>query len=193
MGAALTTTSREAASLPALVERAAAALAGARTAAEVLDAGEHAAFAYDVAKRAARIAKAKKAHDDLITAVYRAQADALEIEAQAKRRLADEYDAAQERKEVAVAGDNQRGRSGGERPPSAADLGLSRKDIHEARIIRNAERADPGIVKRILQRRCSRTTRRLDQLRQAQKETIGLDRGVASALGMATASTPLLL
>ncbi len=34
-------------------------------------------------------------------AAYRAQADALDIEAQAKRRLADEYDAAQARGEVA--------------------------------------------------------------------------------------------
>jgi hypothetical protein len=32
--------------------------------------------------------------------------------------------------------------------PSASDLGLSRKDIHEARIIRDAENAEPGIVRR---------------------------------------------
>ena len=38
----------------------------------------------------------------LIAAAHRAQADALEIEAQAKRRLADEYDAAQERGAVAL-------------------------------------------------------------------------------------------
>jgi hypothetical protein len=35
-----------------------------------------------------------------LTGAHRAQADALEIEAGAKRRLADEYDAAQERGEV---------------------------------------------------------------------------------------------
>ncbi len=34
--------------------------------------------------------------------------------------------------------------------PSAADLGLSRKDIHEARQIRDAERASPGIVREAL-------------------------------------------
>jgi hypothetical protein len=39
----------------------------------------------------------------MAAAVHRAQADALEIEAKAKRRLADEYDAAQERGEVADA------------------------------------------------------------------------------------------
>ena len=65
----------------------------------------------------------------------------------AKRRLADEYDAAQERGEVAT------GRDGpgaafqtGTPRPRAADLGLSRKDIHEARQIRDAEQAEPGIV-----------------------------------------------
>ena len=34
--------------------------------------------------------------------------------------------------------------------PTAADLGLSRKDIHEARIIRDAEKAEPGIIRRVL-------------------------------------------
>ncbi len=40
----------------------------------------------------------------MIAAAHRAQADALEIEAAAKRRLADEYDAAQETGEVAGPG-----------------------------------------------------------------------------------------
>ena len=51
---------------------------------------------YDMAKRAVRLAKVKHAHDGLIVAAHRAQADALDIEAQAKRRLADACDAAQE-------------------------------------------------------------------------------------------------
>jgi hypothetical protein len=46
----------------------------------------------------------EEGHDELIAAVFRAQADALTIEAQAKRRLADEYDAAQERGDVARQG-----------------------------------------------------------------------------------------
>jgi len=80
--------------LPALVRQAAEALARAETAAEVLAAGELAAFTYDAAKSAARLQKAKRAHDDVLAATYRVQADALEIESLAKRRLADEYDAA---------------------------------------------------------------------------------------------------
>jgi len=66
----------------------------------------------------------------------------------AKRRLADEYDAAQERGEVAKRGDNQRGRSNGERPPSSTDIGLTHKEIHEARLLRDAELIDPGFVRR---------------------------------------------
>lgn len=135
-------------SLPALIDRAASALTAARSSAEVLDARNMAGFVYDTAKRAARIAKAKNAHDALIAAAHRAQADALEIDAGAKRRLADEYDAAQARGEVATAGKRSQAERLIEAPPSAADIGLSRKEIHEARIIRDAEVADPGIVRR---------------------------------------------
>lgn len=142
--------SSELTTLTGLVDRAAGSLTSARTAAEVLDARDQASFAYDAAKRAARLMKAKQAHDELIAAAYRAQADALEIEAQAKRRLADEYDAAQERGEVAANGGNRGNQFASvpqENSATAADIGLSRKDIHEARIIRDAEVIQPGIVK----------------------------------------------
>lgn len=136
--------------LPVLLDKAVNALAKARTAAEVLEARDMASVAYDMAKRAARLAQAKGAHDTLIAAAHRAQANALEIEAQAKRRLADEYDAAQERGEVATVGKRSQPERLTQAPPSAADIGLSRKDIHEAREIRDAEQSDPGIVSRTL-------------------------------------------
>ena len=136
--------------LPSLIDRAATMLAGAKTAAEVLEARETAGLAYDMAKRTARLHTAKAAHDDLVAATHRAQADALEIEAAAKRRLADEYDAAQTRGEVH--------RHGGQLPrdvadpniPSVSELGLRRDQIHEARRLRDAEAADPGILRRTL-------------------------------------------
>jgi hypothetical protein len=56
-----------------------------------------------------------------IAAAYRAQADAAEIEAAAKRRLADEYDAEQARDEVAKKG----------RPKNVPDGTLSRQRISE--------------------------------------------------------------
>lgn len=138
-----------AASLPALVRNAAQKLANAETSAQVLDARDHAKVAYDAAKSAGRIARAKQAHDEVISAVYHAQADALEIEALAKRRLADEYDAAQERGEVRAY--RERTTSNAE-VVGAADIGLTHKDIHEARQVRDAEVADPGIVRRTLDR-----------------------------------------
>ncbi len=146
-----------ASSLPQLVDHAAAALTNARTAAEVLEAKDLAAFAYDSAKRAARLAKAKGAHDELIAAANRAQADALAIESQAKRRLADEYDRAQERGEVQTDGRPKTvPDENGFLPATAADVGLSRKDIHEARIVRDAEEAEPGIVRRTLDEKLAR-------------------------------------
>lgn len=134
--------------LPDLVRSAASKLARAETAAEVLEAKEAASLAYDAAKRAGRLQRAKRAHDDVIAAVYRAQADALEIESAAKRRLADEYDAAQERGEV--------NRHGGDRKTDDFKLenvkleGFKPHELHEARQLRDAEIADPGITRRSL-------------------------------------------
>ena len=128
-----------AARLPALVDRAAQALATARTAAEVLEARDAAGLAYDLAKTAARLAQAKGAHDSLIAAAHRVQADALMIEARAKRRLADEYDRAQARGEVATRGGERSGREHSPAVPTAADLGLTRKMVYQARQLRDAE------------------------------------------------------
>ena len=49
------------------------------------------------------------------------------------------------------------------RPATAADLGLTRKEIHEARIIRDAEKADPGIVRRTLHEALSQPVRSIRQ------------------------------
>lgn len=135
--------------LPSLVKEAAAALSRATTAAEVLDARDKASAAYDAAKRAARLQKAKAAHDELVGATYRVQADALEIESQAKRRLADEYDSAQERGEVAKRGKpiNVPERNN---KATAAEIGIARKAIHEARQMRAAIARNPAIVRDVL-------------------------------------------
>lgn len=70
--------------------------------------------------------------------VYRVQADGLEIEAAAKRRLADEYDAAQAAGEVAKG----RPKSIPEQntfSATAKNIGLSSKEVHDARQFRDAE------------------------------------------------------
>lgn len=133
-----------------LIDRAVATLTNARTAAEVLDARDMASVAYDAAKRAARIGKAKQAHDSVIAAAHRTQAKALEIEAAAKRRLADEYDAAQERGEITGPADRHSNSRTELNKATATDLGLSAKQVHEARQIRDAEKAEPGIVRQAL-------------------------------------------
>lgn len=146
-------------SLPDLVSRASRALAEARDSAEVLEARDMASVVYDAAKKAARMAQAKGAHDALIAAAHRAQADALLIESEAKRRLADEYDAAQERGEIAKQGQQDRVRDnvpeGNVIPTTTAELGLTAKQVHEARQIRDAEAAQPGIVKETLDKAIS--------------------------------------
>lgn len=71
--------------------------------------------------------------------VHRSQAHALAIRARAEMRLAEEYDAAQERGEVATRADQNLLPS--EKKVSAADIGLSHKDVHEARKLRDADAA----------------------------------------------------
>lgn len=131
--------------LPTLIDRAAQALSGARSSAEILEARDMAGVAYDAAKKAARLLKAKGAHDAVIAATNRAQADALEIEAGAKRRLADEYDAAQERGEI-----SRQGAHISDGNMRLSEIGINPKEIHEAREIRDAEQDDPGIVRRVI-------------------------------------------
>ncbi len=142
-------------SLPWLVRRAANALAGATTAAEVLDARDKATAAYDEAKRAARLASAKSAHDDIIAAAYKAQGDALEIESLAKSRLADEFDAAQACGEVAQRGRrSDLGRDG--QVPTTAEIGLNGKAVYEARRIRDVIKRSPSALRQAIDVRIAR-------------------------------------
>lgn len=81
------------------------------------------------------------------------QAHALAIRARAEMRLAEEYDAAQDRGEVAGVGGNRGNQFASVSDGNAAtasDLGLARKDIHEARQFRDAEKAEPGLISRAL-------------------------------------------
>lgn len=135
-------------SLPILINKATAALDSARSSAEVLEARDMARVAYDAAKSAARMMRAKEAHDTLVTEVHRSQAHALAIRARAEMRLAEEYDAAQERGEVTTRSDQNLLPE--EKKVSAQDIGLSHKDIHDARKLRDAERSEPGVIQRTI-------------------------------------------
>lgn len=156
--------------IPALIDRATRMLSEARTSGEVLEVRDYARVAYDAAKSAGRMARTKKAHDDVLAAAYRMQADALLIESRAKARLADEYDAAQERGEVAGHGGGRNFNVGVRNvETTAAELGLRRDEIHEARQIRDAELAHPGLVERILS---DRADRGLEPTKAALREAV---------------------
>lgn len=175
----LTTISDE--SLPELVTRAAKALAQARTSAEVLDARDQANAAFHAAKQAGRMARAKEAHDDLLARVYRAQADALIIEATAKARLADEYDNHPDR---ATRGGDRKSEIKEDTPPpliTPDDVG-GKDALKEARQIRNAELADPGVVERTASEMAEAGQEPTKAaLREAIKEAVKLGhRGAAS-------------
>ncbi|TPJ70576.1 hypothetical protein FJ422_29560 [Mesorhizobium sp. B2-6-3] len=135
-----------------MIKDAAKKLATAATAAEILDARDAAKITYSTAQLAGRVAKAKKAHDDVVAAAHRAQADALEIEAAAKRRLADEYDGGQERGEIQKAGGNRKIKipDGNNDPATAAEVGIPSKEIHDARQIRDVIAANPTAVREAL-------------------------------------------
>ncbi len=82
---------------------------------------------------ALRLIMATGAHDTLIATAHQMLGDVLEIESLAKIRLADEYDEAQERGEVATVGQPKSIVADGNDKPTAADLGLRRDEIHAAR------------------------------------------------------------
>lgn len=135
--------------LPILIDRATRALDSARTSAEVLEARDIARVAYDAARVAARFARAKQAHDSIMAEVHRSQGHALAIRSRAEMRMAEEYDAAQP--EEAKKGGRPKTVPEQNGFPKAADLGISRKDVHEARRLRDAERAEPGIIGRTIE------------------------------------------
>ena len=140
--------------LSAMIARAADALAGETTPAEFLDAIHHTTFAYDAAVVTARLHKARDAHAEIIAACRKAQGDAIEIQGAAQVRLADEYDAAQGRGEAARPGEYARANIPNQNiSPTVTDIGLTSKIVHEARQVRDAERRDPGIIRRTVAER----------------------------------------
>ncbi len=175
-------------SLSSLLDKAASALVSAKTSADILEAKEIAQVAYDAAKTAGRLARAKTAHDSVLSEVYLAQSHALTIEARAKMRLAEEYSAAQDRGEVVGPHGGAAKRVPNENPISTiADIGLTKKEIHEARQIRDAERAEPGIVQRALD---ARLAQGLEPTRASLREAVieAAKQGIRGGGGKSTAA-----
>ncbi|MHB2265016.1 SAM-dependent methyltransferase [Aliihoeflea sp. PC F10.4] len=146
--------------------------------------------AYDQAKAAAGFADRFGAAERLVEKARRLQGDALLIESRAKMRIADEYDAAQERGDVRKPG--QRGKAVADddsiSPAKSEDIGLSRQEIHEARKLRDAERGAPGIVERAIQ---ARLEAGLEPTRASLKANIGTKSGTKEERGDNFYETPV--
>lgn len=139
------------ATLPILIERASRALLDAKTSAEVLEARDMARLAYDAAKLKGRYAKGREAYEEVLAAVRDAQGKAQEIALRAEMRFAEEYDNAQARGELATGRDGPgAGFSDGKAKATAAEVNVKPKEIHDARRLRDAEKASPGKTKAVI-------------------------------------------
>jgi hypothetical protein len=139
--------------LPRMIARATALLVAATNSAEIIEASQEAGVIYDVAKAALRFAKLKSAHAEVCATARQMMADALTIEARAQIRLADEYDAAQKRGEVQTVGGDRKSKINipiENNDPTVADIGITSKQIHFARKVRDAEQREPGVIRKTL-------------------------------------------
>ncbi len=76
--------------------------------------------------------------------------DAIAIQVRAEIRLAEEVDAERAAGNLAASGERNDLLCDEKKVPTLADAGVSHNDMHEARQLRAAEAADPGIVERAL-------------------------------------------
>ena len=98
---------------------------------------------YNQAKDAVALGKRFKAADELIERSRKLQGEALLIESQAKIRIVDDWDRAQKEGVISVKGGRPKTVSDGN-GFTAEEIGLSRKEIHEARKLRDREKTQPG-------------------------------------------------
>lgn len=135
--------------LPQLCDAIATSLSSARSAAEILAARVEAEIVWSTASHAAKF---HKAGERLRNEARVIQARAAELAAIADTRLADEYRAAQARGEARTRGGDRTSKQSklpdGKFGPS--DVGLTEKQLHQARQLRDAEKAEPGVIKRLL-------------------------------------------
>lgn len=137
----------ESSELVSAIERARSALdAGDVQAALMLSSG-----AYEQAKAAGAYAEKVKASRELIDKARRMQADALKIENLCYVAMADAVDEAQAKGRVARPGRKSNISDGN--IFTLAEVGLNAQSVHYARKLRDAERAEPGFIERVVEAR----------------------------------------
>lgn len=104
---------------------------------------------YDQAKAAAGSAERVKASRELVDKARRMQAEALKIESLCYVAMADAVDEAQDRGEIGRQG--QRADVQGSDKFTLEDVGIDRRRLSEARKLRDAVRADPDFVERVVE------------------------------------------
>lgn len=145
--------------------------------------------AYADAKAHADYATKVKASRSLIDKSRRLQADALKVETYAIIKLADLTDEAQQRGELAGKG---RPKAKGENVQTddiflLSDIGVDRRELHEARKLRDAERKTPGIVEQAIEARISQG---LNPTRNAVRHAIGTKTATKEERGEDLYETP---
>ncbi|MGV2128107.1 DNA translocase FtsK [Agrobacterium vitis] len=158
--------------LVATIERARLAFdAGDVQAAFLLSSG-----AYEQAKAAGRYAEKVKASREMIDKARRMQADALKIESLCTVAMADAVDEAQTQGKLSRGGRPETVQS--EDRFSLEDVGIDKRRLHEARHLRNAERAQPGFIDRVVE---ARVNEGLEPSRASIKTAAGHAIGTKSA------------
>jgi hypothetical protein len=132
--------------------------------------------AYDNAKAGAAFANRVKAGEQLIGKARRMQADALLIESRAKIALANQVDEAQSA--GMIAGKGRPKNIPDENIYTLEDAGLTAKQLHEARQLRDAEENEPGIVQRAIE---ARVEAGMEPSRRALKQAAGHAVGTKTA------------
>lgn len=153
---------------------------------DVLAARLLAAGAYDQAKAAAGYAQRFGAAERLVGKARQLQGDSLLIEARAKIQLAKEWDAAQEAGEASKGGRPKTVPDGN--GFTAEDVGLTRKEIHDARQLAAAEDQSPGIVERAI---AARLEAGLEPSRASLRANIGTKSATKDERGHNLYETPI--
>jgi hypothetical protein len=166
--------SNELEQLPRLLREAAATYAKeAATAAELLEALKKTKGVYEAGRLEVRFRQVKDALDTTIAVIRQMQVDALVIDSLLMCRLANEYDAAQDKGDLPKRGDIGRGRNSDDKFLNEI-TGFTIQHMHKARNIRNAEKAKPGCIRKALD----------EQVAAGEEPTrAALQRAVNEALG----------
>lgn len=133
--------------------------------------------AYDQARAAASSAARVKASRALVDKARALQADALKIESLAYVAMADAVDEAQAKGEISRGGRPAETVQGADRF-TLEDIGIDKRRLSEARQVRNAVKAEPAFIDRVI---AARLSEGLEPSRAALKKAAGHALGTRSA------------